>query len=297
MMRRQPLLDCVLTLLKHAGVTQGTLAHKESGTHLLVRQTITGQDASVYRPLMCAVLQGAKEVGTITRKLTVRAGQSLIVSHAMPIVSRITEATPEHPYVALVFPLDLDVMRTLAPSAPPSSIDGAMDPFSLCLSDTDDTMQDALLRYFHQCESDDARRLLAPITVREVHARLLMGHHAGMLQRLLWHETKASRISSATRQIQSDLAKSLVVAELARHAGMSSSAFFVQFKAITGTSPLQYQKELRLLRARDELRMTGLKVSDIAFAVGYGNPAQFSREYTRKFGRSPREDRVPDPVN
>ena len=77
---------------------------------------------------------------------------------------------------------------------------------------------------------------------------------------------------------------------------MSSSAFFEQFRAVTGTSPLQYQKELRLLRARDELQTSSAKVSEIAFSVGYESSAQFSREYSRKFGRSPRQDRTLEPV-
>ncbi|WP_050931847.1 helix-turn-helix transcriptional regulator [Aestuariivita boseongensis] len=77
---------------------------------------------------------------------------------------------------------------------------------------------------------------------------------------------------------------------------MSSSAFFEHFKAVTGTSPLPYQKELRLLRAHEVLRGTNGKVSDIAFAVGYESTAQFSREYARKFGGPPRQDRTLGPA-
>lgn len=153
-------------------------------------------------------------------------------------------------------------------------------------------MEDASLRYLHQCESPETHRLIAPITAREIHARLLLGPHAEPLHRLLWHETTASRIFGATRAIQSDLAKPLAVGDLAQQVGMSSSAFFEHFKAVTGTSPLQYQKDLRLLRARESLRQTNAKISDIAFAVGYESSAQFSREYARKFGVPPRQDRV-----
>ena len=130
--------------------------------------------------------------------------------------------------------------------------------------------------------------------MREIHARLLLGAHAEPLRKLLWQETTASRIFLATREIQSDLARPLVVGDLADRAGMSSSAFFEHFKAVTGTSPLQYQKDLRLLRAREALRSTNGKVSDIAFGVGYESSAQFSREYARKFGLPPREDRILD---
>jgi transcriptional regulator GlxA family with amidase domain len=153
-------------------------------------------------------------------------------------------------------------------------------------------MEDALARYLDQCETEDTRHLLAPITRQELHARLLLGPHGEPLQRLLWHETTASRIFRATREIQSDLSQALVVGDLADRIGMSVSTFFEHFKAVTGTSPLQYQKDLRLLHARDALRRSDAKVSDIAFRVGYESSAQFSREYARKFGRSPRRDRA-----
>lgn len=287
----ETLLKCVSQVLDQSGLRQGALFHEDSGTHLLRQEAPTDQDASVYRPLFCLVLQGAKEIETSAKTLTVRAGQSLIVSHPLPVLSRVTEATPEIPYIALVFPLDLDLLRSLAPAVMPSSDSRQSNPFSINLGETDDGIEDALRRYFTQCETDAARRLLAPITAREIHARLLMGPHGDNLHRLLWHESTASRIFQATRDMQTHLAKTIVVKELARDIGMSSSAFFEQFKAVTGTSPLQYQKDLRLLRARDALQTSNAKVSEIAFSVGYESSAQFSREYSRKFGRSPRQDR------
>ena len=287
----QSLLEHVASILDRSQVTEGGMQHEPSGTHLLRHRTTTGLSATVYRPLLCLVLKGAKEVGSSTRTLTVRAGQCLVVSHALPVVSRITEATPERPYVALVLPLDLDVLRSLAPAVQVAPGNAVSDPFSIRLCDTDPSLEDALLRYLLQSETEETRRLLAPITAREIHARLLIGPHAPVLQRLLWHESVASRIHQATRDIHADLSRTIVVGDLAQRVGMSSSAFFEHFKAVTGTSPLQYQKDLRLLKARDALRTSGAKVSDIAFEVGYESSAQFSREYARKFGRSPRQDR------
>ncbi|WP_425098594.1 AraC family transcriptional regulator [Tropicibacter sp. S64] len=286
------LLDRVSALLDEAQVPEGALAHAPSGLHLLRYTAETPQTATVYRPLLCLVLQGAKQVSTGTRSLTVAQGQSLIVSHALPVVSRIAEATPAAPYVALVLPLDLDLLRELAPAVMPVRTPHAKDPFSITLCPTDKGMEDALTRLIDQCAQDDTRQLLAPITRQELHARLLLGPHADALHRLLWHETSASRIFRATRQIQSDLSRALVVGDLAESIGMSPSAFFEHFKAITGTSPLQYQKDLRLLHARDALRSSDAKVSDIAFRVGYESSAHFSREYARKFGLSPRQDRA-----
>ncbi|SEN27748.1 AraC-type DNA-binding protein [Roseovarius tolerans] len=286
------LLDRATALMDRAGLPQGSLAHADSGMHVLRFHTPSPQQATVYRPLLCLVLQGSKQVSAGARNLTVAAADSLIVSHALPVVSRITRATPETPYVALVFPIDLDLLRGLAAAVPPAGGMRSNDPFSITRCPTDPAMQDALTRYLDQCAKGGTRQLLAPITRQEIHARLILGAHADALQKLLWQETTASRIFQATREIQSDLSRTVVVGELADRIGMSQSAFFVHFKAVTGTSPLQYQKDLRLLHARDALRGSDAKVSEIAFHVGYESSAQFSREYARKFGLSPRQDRA-----
>lgn len=291
-MARPSLLHHVSDLFDREGRTQGALAHQPSGVHLLRYTAVTRHEASVYRPLLCLVLQGAKEVSASTRTLRVADGQSLLVSHTLPVVSRIIAAAPDRPYIALVHPIDLDLLRTLTADVPPKPGAGPHDPFSISLCETDLEMEEAILRYLRHCEGDESRRLLAPITAREIHARLLLGPHAEPLRKLLWHETTASRIFQATREIQSDVARPIVVGDLAQRAGMSSSAFFDHFKAVTGASPLQYQKELRLLQAREALRSTNDKISKIAFGVGYGSSAQFSREYARKFGVSPRRDRL-----
>lgn len=292
-MAEQTLLQWVSEQLSQSGVQQGVLFHASSGTHLIRYEASSGLSSTVYHPLLCLVLQGAKQVGVSDKMLNISANQSVIVSHTLPVVSRITEASAERPYVALVFPLDFEVLRSLAPSTSgllPTS-KRATDTFSLCHCDTDQALQEALCRYFSQCIHESTRQLLAPITRREIHARLLLSEHAEMLQRLLWHDSTASRIFQATRNIQTNLAKNIAVGELAQRVGMSQSTFFEQFKNVTGTSPLQYQKELRLLRARDALHTSSAKISEIAFAVGYESLAQFSREYARKFGRSPRQDR------
>jgi len=126
---------------------------------------------------------------------------------------------------------------------------------------------------------------------------LLLGPHAGTLLKLLWQETAFSRIHEATRAIKSDLAGHFAVGDLAQRVGMSNSAFFQHFKAVTSTTPLQYQKDLRLLHARESLRSTNAKVSRIAFDVGYESSAQFSREYARKLGAQPRDDRSRESVD
>ena len=92
--------------------------------------------------------------------------------------------------------------------------------------------------------------------------------------------------------IRTDYAAPLRVPDLADMAGMSPSSFHEHFRAITASTPLQYIKDMRLLEARRQLQAGGVAISGVAFAVGYESPAQFSRDYARKFGVAPRDDRA-----
>ncbi len=72
---------------------------------------------------------------------------------------------------------------------------------------------------------------------------------------------------------------------------MSTSTFHEHFKTVTSTTPLQFQKDLRLFEAQRLLRSGRCTVSDAAFEVGYQSVSQFSREYSRRFGHPPRQER------
>jgi len=71
---------------------------------------------------------------------------------------------------------------------------------------------------------------------------------------------------------------------------MSRASLHRHFLAITGLSPLQYHKQLRLQEARQLLLAGDRHASDVAFAVGYESASQFSREYAREFGIPPTRD-------
>nr|WP_025246342.1 AraC family transcriptional regulator [Candidatus Sodalis pierantonius] len=77
---------------------------------------------------------------------------------------------------------------------------------------------------------------------------------------------------------------------LADMAELSVSAFHRHFKAITALSPVQYQKRIRLMQARAKLTARGETITTIALPVGYQSHTQFSRDYSRLFGRPPSAD-------
>ena len=251
----------------------------------------TELEATLYEPVVCLILQGRKMTALGAHSLEFGAGESLIVSHDLPVVARVTEASESEPYLAMIFQLDLGTIRSLY--AEIDGIDPEEDPVSsLQVHPTEEAILGALARYLALAETPLERKILGPAYQREISFRLLMAPHGSMLRRLLRLDSHASKIARAIAWIRLHYKKSVVVPELAKHAGMSVSSFHQHFKEITGSSPLQYQKTLRLLEAQRLLTVGEQSVAETALEVGYESPTQFSREYARMFGVPPSRQRV-----
>lgn len=249
-----------------------------------------------YRPIFCLVLQGAKQAFIGDTVVTFSERQSLIVSLDLPTTGRVLSATPLKPYLALALELDTALLREICadhPDALPAPLTdrAAAQTGALCVGEADEALIDAMGRLFSLVEQPAEAGFLAPLITREIHYRLLRSSQSAHLQHICQPDSHAGRISRAIGRLRQDYLKPLPVADLAREAGMSSSAFHDHFRSLTGTTPLQYQKSLRLMEARRRLQGGGESIASIAFAVGYESPAQFSREYARKFGLPPRTDR------
>lgn len=256
---------------------------------VLKNEKPTTLDGVLYNPVMCLILQGKKETYVGDRRLSFGAGECLIVSHDLPVMAQVTEASAEHPYIALVFSIDLQTIRSLYDEIDDIIIeDQVASAFNT--GEADAELIGALERLFELVDRPKEAKVMMPLLEREIHFRMLMAQHGGMLRQLLQRDSQASRITKAINRIKQDYATPLTVAELANVAGMSASSFHEHFKAVTLTTPLQYQKDIRLLQARRLVRDGDRSISAIAFEVGYESPTQFSREYARKFGLSPRND-------
>jgi len=251
----------------------------------------TAFEATVYEPVVCLILQGSKETTLDDRSFRVDQGQSVIISHDLSVSARIIAASPESPYVALVLKLDLAMLRNLYESTDVYDSDrGTAD--SIAVDRIDEAIADALKRYLILADDPMDIMVLGPLLIKELHYRLLMAPHGAMLRRLMWRNSHASNIFQALKNIRENFKAPLAIPVVAKAAGMGVSSFHTHFKAITGTTPLQYQKDLRLMEAKQILMAGRHSVSSAAYEVGYESPTQFSREYKRKFGHSPATDQI-----
>lgn len=255
------------------------------GLRLLAHPVVTEFEATLYEPVVCVVLRGRKETTFDQRTFRVAEGDCLLISHDLPVVSRVVEA----PYMALLLDVNLDTLRSLYDEMGPATLDKT-ETRAFEVHTSMPVLLDALARYVALAESPTDARVLGPMLAKEVHYRLLTAPFGGMLRDLIRYDSAASAVANAIGHIRKRFRETLVVAELAREVGMSVSAFHRHFRAVTASSPLQYQKDLRLLEARRLLRTGTATVTRAALDVGYESPSQFSREYTRKFGWPPKHD-------
>jgi AraC-like DNA-binding protein len=238
----------------------------------------------VYQPVFCLVLQGAKELWSGERQVTFGAMQSLLVTVDLPVLARITKASPAEPYIALALGLDAALLAEMADVVPERS--GAGGP-GFGTAAADEAILDAMARMAALIGRPEAAGVLEPLIRREIHYWLMTSSHAPMLRRIVTAEGNGARIARAIGTIRRDFAARLPVDDLARAAGMSLSAFHSHFRSMTATTPLQFQKGLRLIEARRLLMAGGHSVAQAAFAVGYESPTQFSRDFSRRFGIAP----------
>lgn len=249
----------------------------------------TRMQASVYEPVVCLILQGRKETWLGEHHYNLGAGDSLIVSHHLPVTSRVNEASPEKPYVALVLSVDMTIIGNLYDEI--SEVELKRSNISaLDAGRADREFVEVMGRLFQLNQRLLEARVMEPLLRREIHFRMLLARHGAMLRTLLNHDSAASRVAKAIRILRQDYKSALSIPDLASTAGMSTSSFHAHFKATTATTPLQFQKDLRLIEARRLLTEGSQTVAHVAYEVGYESPTQFSREYSRKFGIPPREE-------
>lgn len=148
-------------------------------------------------------------------------------------------------------------------------------------------MADAVLRLLRALRSPVEARILGPGIVRELLYRVLTGPQSGIVGVALRHHGHLGRIGRVLRRMHAGIGGRIDVTALAREAGMSATSFHHHFKAVTGTTPLQYLKTARLHRARLLMAQEGISASAASHRVGYESSSQFSREFKRQFGRPP----------
>lgn len=242
---------------------------------------------SVYKPLVCLVLQGIKRLTAGKEELIISAGDSVIVSADMPVVGRIMQASRIEPYLAIAVELEIATLRELSlqMGGPHPQRRSQLHTFF-----TGDTLLNCAVRLMHLTDHREAIPVLHPGIMRELHYWLLAGDHGAELRALADPNSHASRLTAAIAILRHEYRSRVPVERLAQAAAMSLTAFHKHFKHMTSLTPGQYLKRLRLIEARRLMIEEGFSATNAAFEVGYESASQFTREYSRLFQLPPKRD-------
>jgi AraC-like DNA-binding protein len=244
----------------------------------------------IFKPALCLVVQGAKWTMFGDTRFDYRAGQALVVSVEMPAFSRIAQASPDEPYLGVIIQFDLAIMREVLEALnTPLKTSGELG-MGVFVRDIDGPLADCALRIVRLLGEPEAIPILTSSIMREICYRLLTGPNGAEVARIALGNGHAQDIIRAIHELRGRFAETVRIEDLALTAQMSPSAFHRQFKTLTSMTPLQYQKQMRLLEARRLMVTDAANVDTASYQVGYESSSQFSREYARMFGAPPRRD-------
>ena len=249
---------------------------------------------ALFEPVFYVVLQGSKRLIFAGRTHDFGAGTCAVASVGLPFVSQVIEASPVKPYVGVELRLDPGVVADLLMTLPDAS---ELKAPSFAAAPADPMVLEPFGRLLRLLATPSDAPVLAEPFARELCYRLLQGPLGDTLRQVGRRGSRFAQVRAAADWIGRNADKPLSINRLAADVGMSPTSLHRHFKAVTGYSPLAYQRYLRLLEARRILQAGDAPVTTTAFTVGYASPSQFSREYKRMFGEPPvRDIKVREPL-
>lgn len=247
----------------------------------------------MYEPAVCLLAQGRKQLQVGDGLVEYDPAHHVVAAHHIPVAGQIVEASPHRPYLCIWIDLDPALLASLLAERGTAGVDRPRDgkvPRGIYAAYTGDQLLDAVLRLCRLLDTPQHIPHLAPLVHREIMYWLLAADDGWKLAQLVTPGTQSQRIGLAIDWLRRHYREPLDMDDVARAGHMSRSSLNAHFRAVTRMSPLQYQKQLRLLEARRLLVTQACSAEHAAREVGYQSASQFNREYTRAFGNSPLRD-------
>ncbi|MEM7300102.1 MAG: AraC family transcriptional regulator [Pseudomonadota bacterium] len=284
-MQRQEITTFIEARVTADGLTETGIP----GVRLFRATTAIPCAPAVYEPCIIAIVSGTKEAVLDGERYVYDNSRYMCCPLSMPVKAGTPAASPENPLFGVYIALDQRVMTELVmemetvgaatqPTGNSSTVQG------IKIAKWDDVFSDSLLRLLNLMDSEADRTVLAGARLRELYFAVLKGE-AGSFARQAFGVGNA--IARSISQMSSDLNAPVSIDELARRAGMSRAAFHRKFKQATTMSPIQFLKSMRLNSAAMKIA-GGTPVNQASLEAGYVSSSQFSREFKRMYGQSPR---------
>ena len=279
-------LDEIIDLMDRAGTRP--IETGVPGLSMIQGDIPTHQLTALYKPTIGFTVQGTKILSIGERSTTLEGPSYYVLPVHVPATASVHPDHDGRPYMSLGLELNQNVLQSLLRDLPEDLIPTASEHFAACEIDIE--FMGAWLRLLRLAKTSRDIPALAPAYEREILYRALMGPQGWYLRQLGLRESNFSKITQSVEWLRDNYTRPIDIGEMASKSGMAINTFHRQFKRATGLSPIQFQKQLRLLEARNIIAFEGYAVASAAYQVGYQSPSQFNREYSRFFGSSPARD-------
>lgn len=246
------------------------------------------QLTALYKPMIGFTIQGTKVLSIGGRDAVLKGPSYYVLPIHVPATATVHPDRNGRPYMSLGLEITQGALQKLLRDLPEDLRPESSREFAACAMDTE--LMDAWLRLLRLTKTPRDIPALAPVYEREILYRSLIGPQGWYLRQLGLRESNFSKITRTIKWLRDNYAQPIDVSEVASNSAMALTTFHRQFKQTTGLSPIQFQKQLRLLEARNLMAFEGYTVASAAYQVGYQSPSQFNREYSRFFGSPPARD-------
>src|SRR5437899_1655727 len=243
-----------------------------------------------YEPSFNVFVQGRKRVAFGGATYLCDESTFLLTSVDVPVMSQIVSASDQTPLLALLLKFDMTLVRGILTQEEFQEHDGRSQGRGIAIGKTTADLLQPCSRLLDLLGSPEDIPFMSKLIQREIVYRLLRGPQGDRLRAIATVGDQSQRTAKAIAWLRANYTKPLRVEELAEVARMGMSTLHHHFRALTAMSPLQYQKQLRLVAARERMLIEGIDATSAAFDVGYESPSQFNREYKRFFGEPPGRD-------
>lgn len=252
-------------------------------------QGSTDKAPCLYRSMVCFILQGSKRVALNDHVLSYDSQHYLISALDLPLTGQILDDEDGRPYVAISLVLDPAQLAELAATMA-TVRESDCKGVGIAINPMTDSLRAILFRLVSLLDTPADIPVLGPMIERELLYRLLQGPQGRLLRQIAQPQGPLASVRRAVAWIRDHYNTRLSIDAVCAASGMSRASLHRHFSSLTGLSPIQYQKQLRLQEARQLLLAGKSRAAEVAFAVGYKSASQFSREYLRHFGAPPVRD-------
>lgn len=243
----------------------------------------------ISKPTASLVCQGSKIIQRGQKQNIAEPGEMIITCVDIPDTVCIANVSDNKPFLCIYFLLDRKIFIELLSQMSFQHLEETAQEATSPVYSSSPQFLETICRAAKAATNPEDARIIGPLLLKELHYLLLKSPAGASLRTLYMGGSQDSRIIEAINYLKRNLDRPVAMEELARAVYMSVSSLHRHFRKVTGFSPLQYHKELRLYEAQRLMLVENERADAAAQAVGYESVNQFSREYKRKFGLPPHQ--------